>query len=77
VVTEGEQTNLIEEYEKQIVDLEDQILTEKALLDELIIKSQTENAEQQIIDLTEKIIDLRNELNDARKKLAGLNDFIG
>jgi len=57
--------------------LEDQILTEKALLDELIIKSQTENAEQQIIDLTEKIIDLRNELNDARKKLAGLNDFIG
>ncbi len=77
VVTEGEQTNLIEEYEKQIVDLEDQILTEKALLDELIIKSLTENAEQQIIDLTEKIIDLRNELNDARKKLAGLNDFIG
>ena len=77
VVTEGEQTNLIEEYEKQIVDLEDQILTEKALLDELIIKSQTENSEQQIIDLTEKIIDLRNELNDARKKLAGLNDFIG
>ena len=77
VVTEGEQTNLIEEYEKQIVDLENQILTEKALLEELVKKSQTENAEQQIIDLTEKIIDLRNELNDARQKLAGLNDFIG
>ena len=75
-VTEGEQTNLIEEYEKQIVDLENQILTEKVLLEELIQKSQTENAEQQIIDLTEKIIELRSELNDARKKLAALNDFI-
>ena len=76
LVTEGEQTNIIEEYEKQISELENQILIQKQILEELIQNHQSENFEKQIIQLTEKIIELRDELIDARKNLVSISDLI-
>ena len=76
LVTDGEQTNIIEEYEKQISELENQILIQKQILEELIQNHQSENFEKQIIQLTEKIIELRDELIDARKNLVSISDLI-
>ena len=70
LVTQGDQTMIIQSLQDKVDDLQTQLDSAKKSLAELVKQQpQPDNAREKVGELTDKIIDLRNQLNHARAEL--------